>query len=242
MKTLFNFCSLVLLLTFVSIGAEARNAKGYYSFDLESVECDSMSYKGINAAMENQPDGCTSAICKIGNINFRWAMQPTHFDLIVVNGGRAPIKILWDLSSVTMPSGNEIKITNNVKYYDATQQFIPTFVDRGGIYSGVVVPVNRIKSSFGIDVKNNPESVKTPHGTENVVDQSYENVKKYNIAPLFGEYNKGTSDGKLIKTTLAVEVDGVVKVYDFNLKLSYNKQSVEMSPMSVFLLEYDINE
>ncbi len=242
MKIKLNIYVVLLLLVFTTFCVEARNAKGYYTFDLESVECDSVSYKGINAAMENQPDGCTSAVCKVGNINFRWAMHPTHFDLIVVNGGRGAIKILWDQSYFTMPSGKELKITNNVKQYDATQQFVPTVVGRGSIFSSAVVPVDRIKSSFGVDVNNNPESVTTPHGTENRVDQSYTNSKKYSVAPLLGEYNKGTSDGKSIKTTLVVEVGGEVKTYHFNLKLTYNKNEVEMVPTSVFLLEYNVRE
>ncbi len=242
MKIKFNICALLLFLAFATSSVDARNAKGYYTFDLESVECDNASYKGINAAMENQPDGCTSAVCKVGNINFRWAMHPTHFDLIVVNGGRGAIKILWDQSYFTMPTGKEMKITNSVKHYEATQQFVPTVVGRGYIFSSAIVPVDHIKSSFGVEVNNNPESITTPHGTKNKVDQSYTNTKKYSVAPLLGEYNKGISDGKTIKTTLAVEVDGEVKLYHFNLKLSYNKNEVEMIPTSVFLLEYSVKE
>ncbi len=237
MKNLTPFFLVVMLFAFATQSVEGRSAKGYYTFSLDSVVNNSTSYRGINAAMENQPDGCTSAICKVGQINFRWAMHPTHFDLIVVNGGRGAVKILWEQSSLTMPTGRELKVTNNVKQYDATQQFVPTIIERGSIFSGVVVPTDRIKSSYVIETNTNPDAVTTPHGTQNPVDQSYTNKKKYNISALLGEFNKGLSDGKSIKTTLALEVDGEVCTYEFYLSLSYTKQSVELVPTSVFLVE-----
>ncbi|MFI3283263.1 MAG: hypothetical protein SNG10_07120 [Rikenellaceae bacterium] len=239
MKSKFNFCLVVLLLVFAATEVEAKRVKGYYAFEMESVQYDTMSYKPINSVVDNQPEGCMSAVCKIGSVNYRWEMHPTHFDLIIVNGGRESMNIVWDESTLVLADGTSQKLTNRGKeYYNSDQPQPPTTISRGMIFSDVVLPRENVRSNTMMQVQPGNKTAENPHGSDNAVDQTYANVTKYSATALLGEFGKGLSDGKRIKIILTVEQEGKKREYHFNMNLKYYKRLIPLEVTSGYLFEY----